>query len=147
MKSRDYQDLIGGGLLTAIGLFAAIYASQWNFGSMTRMGPGFFPTVVGILLALTGVLIAALALKRTGTMPSMQWRTMAYVFGGIILFSATLRSLGLVTAVFLTVILSSLADRETTWRLRLVLAVSITGFVVLVFRFGLNMVLPLWWGD
>lgn len=144
---RDRQDIIGGVLLIGMGIFCAIYAyNQYELGTMARMGPGFFPMWLGILLAIIGTLILLPALSRhSDEMPKIEWRTCALVLGAIIVFAVSLRTLGLVAATALTVIIGSLADRETTWRLRLIMAVVITIFTVLIFQVGLGMVLPLWW--
>lgn len=147
MKTRDYQDLIGGGLLIVVGLFAALYAQQYETGTLARMGPGFFPTSLGILLAILGGFIFVPALFRQGVMPEVQWRNLILVMGGIIAFALTLRTLGLIVACIVTVIITSLADRETTWRLRLVLSVVIMLMTVGIFKIGLGMVIPLWWGE
>jgi len=144
---RDYQDIIGGGLLVALGVFCAIYAyNEYDMGTMSRMGPGFFPTWLGILLAIIGVLIILPALARAGTgHMKIEWRTAFLVLASIVAFAVTLRTLGLVVATMATVIIGSIADRETTWRLRVIMAVIITVFTVLIFQVGLGMVLPLWW--
>lgn len=146
---RDYQDIIGGGLLVGLGVFCAIYAyNEYDMGTMSRMGPGFFPTWLGILLAIIGVLIILPALARAGTEGmKIEWRTAFLVLASIIAFAVTLRTLGLVVATMVTVIVGSMADRDTTWRLRLIMAVIITIFTVLIFQVGLGMVLPLWWWD
>jgi hypothetical protein len=147
MKSRDYQDLIGGALLLALGVFFVLYARRYNFGTLAQMGPGFFPTVLGVMLAILGALIALPAWKRKGSMPSVQWRTLLLVLAGVVLFAFTLRPLGLIVACLLTVIASSLADRETSWRLRLIIAIAVMLITVGIFKFGLGMTIPLWWGE
>lgn len=147
MKSRDYQDLIGGALLLALGVFFVVYARRYNFGTLAQMGPGFFPTVLGILLGILGALIALPAWGRRGAMPSVQWKTLLWVLGGVVLFAFTLRPLGLIVASLLTVIASSLADRETSWRLRIIIAISVMLITVGIFKFGLGMIIPLWWGE
>jgi len=145
MKSRDYEDLIGGALMFVLGIFFAVYARNYDLGTLARMGPGYFPTALGVVLAVLGVLIFLPALKREGVMPEIQWRNVILTLGGIVVFAFTLRNLGLVVACLSTVIIVSLADRETTWRLRLILAVSVTLITVLIFKVGLGMVIPIWW--
>jgi len=149
MTQRDYQDILGGALLCVLGIFCAIYAyNSYEIGSLSRMGPGFFPTSLGVLLAIIGILITLPALVRAGT-PGVpvEWRTGLLVVASIVAFAVTLRTAGLVVATVLTVVISSLSDRETTWRLRLILAVTVTIVTVLIFKTGLGMVIPLWWGQ
>ena len=146
MKHRDIQDIVGGLALSALGVFVALYAQQhYDFGTPARMGPGFFPTILGWLLAGIGALVALPAFFRAGTAPSVEWRTGAIVLGSVLLFAFTLKSLGLVVATALSVFAASLADREITWLGRVLVAVGVTVVTVLIFVTGLGMILPLWW--
>lgn len=149
MSGRDYQDIFGGAILTALGIFVAIYAyNSYEIGTLQRMGPGFFPTSLGVILAVIGVLITLPALARQGVrMNPWEWRTGLLVVASIVAFALTLRTAGLIVATMVTVIISSLADRDTTWRVRLILAVVVTVITVLIFKTGLGMVIPLWWGE
>ena len=69
MRQKDSIDIIGGLLLTATGLFAVIYAQTYTFGTLSRMGPGYFPVVLGAVLAVLGLLVAIPAWFRVGTGP------------------------------------------------------------------------------
>lgn len=145
MKSVEYSDLIGGILLIAVGVFAAVYSQQYALGTLRNMGPGFFPTVLGVGLAVFGALIALSALRRTGAMPTIKLRELLCVLSGILCFALLLRSAGLVVTTALTVIICSLADRDTSWLARLVLAMAISALTVLIFHTGLGVNVPLWW--
>jgi hypothetical protein len=145
MKHKDLQDLIGGVLLTAAGLFFALHAQRYGFGSAARMGPGYFPTVLGWVLAVLGVLVALPALFRKGPPVKVQLGNFLFVMGALILFAFTLRTLGMVAATFLSAFVASLADRDITWKGRFLVSAGVTAITVLVFSMGLSMVLPLWW--
>ncbi|MEX0731608.1 MAG: tripartite tricarboxylate transporter TctB family protein [Aquisalimonadaceae bacterium] len=146
MSGRDYQDVFGGAVMASIGLFCAIYGQRYDFGSLYRMGPGFFPVVLGVSLAALGLMIAVPAWLRSGTMPTIQWRTAAIVVGGTVLFGIMLKSIGMIAATLITAFVYTLADRNISWRGRAAVAVSITVITVLIFVIGLNMNLPLgWW--
>ncbi|WP_119153510.1 tripartite tricarboxylate transporter TctB family protein [Caldimonas tepidiphila] len=146
MKHRDLQDLAGGLALSALGLFVAFYARQsYDFGTAARMGPGFFPTILGWMLAVLGLLVAVPAFFRSGSLPQVEWRTFAIVMGSVLAFAFSLKTLGLIPATALAVFLSSLADREITWRGRALVVAGVTAVTVLIFVTGLGMILPLWW--
>lgn len=144
MRQKDSIDIIGGLLLVAVGLFAVIYAQQYSFGTLNRMGPGYFPVILGAVLAVLGLLVAIPAWFRVGTGPVVRWKTFAIVIGSVVLFAATMKVLGLILATALAVLIASLADNEITWKGRLILAVSVSAITYLVFIFGLSMVLPAW---
>jgi hypothetical protein len=145
VKSVDYRDLIGGILLIIAGGFAAIYAQRYALGTMRNMGPGFFPTMLGIGLTLMGAIIATSSLRRSGTLPTLKLRELGLVLLGIVCFALLLRGAGLVVATLVTVVVCSLADRETQWRARVLIAASIAALTVLIFRYGLGVNVPLWW--
>lgn len=142
---KDYRDLVGGLLMAGIGAFAAWYSSQhYDFGDLRSMGPGFFPTVLGILLAVLGVLVALPALLRHGERMTFSLRTLICVIGALILFATLLKTAGVVLTTVATVLVASLADRSMRWRTRVIAAVAIAALTWLVFIVGLSMVLPTW---
>ena len=144
MKHKDMQDVLGGLALAALGTFAAVYAQRYEFGDLNRMGAGFFPVTLGALLAVLGLMIAVPAFFRSGPAINVQWKTFALVMTSIVAFALTLKVLGLILATMLTVVLASLADNETRWKGRLMVAAGVALITYLVFGLGLSMVLPIW---
>jgi hypothetical protein len=111
------------------------------------MGPGFFPRILGYLLAGLGVLVILPALRRPAELPTVQKKSTLFVCLAVLVFALCLSRLGLALTVALTVIVASLADKETTWRARLIYAVAISVLTVVIFKFALNMTVPLWWWE
>jgi len=144
MKNKDMQDVFGGLALAALGTFAAVYAQRYEFGDLNRMGAGFFPVTLGIMLAVLGALIAIPAFFRRGHAVTVQWKTFALVMASLVVFALTLKVLGLILSTMLTVVLASLADNDTRWKGRLIVAVGVALITYLVFGLGLSMVLPIW---
>ena len=66
MAHRDTHDLVGGLAVAAIGAFFALYGGQYTMGTAARMGPGYFPTILGWVLAVLGLLVALPACFRSG---------------------------------------------------------------------------------
>jgi hypothetical protein len=62
----------------------------------------------------------------------------------VVLFGATLQALGLIVAVMITIVVSSLADNEITWRGRAILAVAVAPLIYTIFILGLGMTVPIW---
>lgn len=134
--------------MVALGLFFAVYAQRYTFGTLSRMGPGYFPVALGAVLAILGVLVALPAWFRSGSLPSVNWKSFVIVTASVMLFAATLQTLGILFATAITVFLASLADNQITWRGRAILCVAIAVILYLVFIAGLSMVLPVWpWSD
>jgi hypothetical protein len=145
MKHRDRHDLIGGLLLAALGVFVVIYTQRYDFGTPARMGPGFFPHILGWILAVLGVLIALPAWFRRSAEPlQVQWKNLVFVLAAVVLFALTLRTLGLVLATVIAVFVATLADEDISWRGRVLVAVGVAALTVAIFIGGLRMVLPVW---
>lgn len=145
MRHRDTQDLVGGLALTALGLFAAYYANEhYEIGDLRRMGPGFFPVSLGLTLAVLGVLVALPACFRQGPVIRPAWATLGLVMLSLVVFSLTIKTLGLVFATMLAVFISSMPDRGIGWRFRLILSIGVAVVTYLIFIMGLSMVLPVW---
>lgn len=145
MRHRDTQDLVGGLALTALGLLAAYYAHEhYEIGNLRRMGPGFFPVSLGLTLAVLGVLVALPAWFRQGPVIQPSWKTLGLVTLSLVVFSFTLKSLGLIAATSLAVLFSSMADRGILWKNRWLLCVGVSAVTYLIFIMGLGMLLPVW---
>ncbi|SFH32494.1 Tripartite tricarboxylate transporter TctB family protein [Palleronia marisminoris] len=142
---RDWPDIWGGLALAAVGLSACGWAlAYYDLGTLRRMGPGFFPTVLGAMLAALGLIVALPALRRTGVPSRVQPWAAAAVLASIVIFGLGLSRLGLVGATAASVLVASLPAPQPGWTWRMVLTLAVTLLTVLVFSFGLRMTLPLW---
>jgi uncharacterized protein YybS (DUF2232 family) len=142
MAQRDPTDLIGGGLLVVVGVAVGFYAMRYNLGSLTRMGPGFFPTVLGFLLAFLGALVLLPALRRPGERPVPHWRPLFTILLAVAAFALTVRPFGMVPATFVLVSVAALAQREVRIVPTLILCVGLSVLGVLVFAQGLGVLIP-----
>lgn len=130
--------------MIATGVFAAFYAQRYDFGTLQRMGPGYFPVMLGIILAILGVFIAVPALFRPGTKIVVHWKSLLWVTAGIIAFGALLNLLGLVLTSAVMIILTSMPGVDMNWKTRIILAIVVAIITYLIFSFGLGMVIPVW---
>lgn len=130
--------------MIAAGVFAAVYAQRYDIGTLQRMGPGFFPVMLGTVLAILGVFITVPALFRPGTKIVVQWKTLAWVTAGIVVFGAILNLLGLVLTSAIMIILTSMPGMGMNWKSRIILAIAVSVITYLIFSYGLGMVIPVW---
>jgi hypothetical protein len=146
---RLKRDYYSGALITLIGVGAAFIAQDYRFGSLTHMGPGFFPLILGAILTLLGILIAGAALLDGvheeepffRTVP--EWRGWFCIVAGPILFIVFGKYFGLAPASFACVFVSALGDRTTTLKGALILAACITFFGIVLFSFVLHISFPI----
>ena len=141
MRSKDMTDIVGGLLVIAVGIFAVLQAQQYDFGSLQRMGPGFFPTTIGILLIALGLFITLPALFRAGPTISVNWKGGFWVLLSIFAFAFTLDYLGLPLAAIVAVLASTSAS-TLTWRSKFLLGVAVAVITYLIFILGLGMNMP-----
>jgi hypothetical protein len=143
MRSKDIQNIVGGLCLIAIGVFAAFYAQRYPIGELRRMGPGFFPVSLGVLLAILGTFIALPAFFRSGDSIRFDVKGFAWVMASVMVFGFGLTRLGLIGATVAAVLVATMAA-DLRWRTRFVLAGVMVVITWLVFSVGLGMPIPLW---
>jgi hypothetical protein len=136
-------DLVGGLLVLALGLFVFLYAQEhYRIGTARSMGPGYFPAVLGLVTMSLGGLIVLAAFRRSEPLPEVAWRAALWVFAAILAFFLGMRWFGLVPAIFMTVVVSSLGDPDSRPLGTLLLAVAVSAFCWAVFSYGLGLPIP-----
>jgi hypothetical protein len=150
--NRYGKDLWAGALMIVLGL-GSIYAGfGYSVGSLSRMGPGFFPVAVGTVLLLCGLAIAIStkapdAHGKTDLAPPPEWRAWGCIVIGIMAFVILGTYGGLLPATFAIVFISALGDKDNTWVSALVLAVAMCIVCTVVFWWALKLQFPLLsWG-
>jgi len=147
LRIRSQKDVAAGVIYVLFGTGFALGALNYRLGDAARMGPGWFPFWIGILLVVVGLFTAAAGLK-TSTPEDKVKRpelgTVAWILGAVVLFGVLLQPFGLVAALFCLVLVSGFASHEFTWRGALLLAVALIAFSVGVFIYGINLQIPLW---
>ncbi len=148
MKIKSQRDFWSGLLFLLVGLTFAWGATEYQFGSSAKPGPGYFPFSLGVLLALLGgmVLFKAVTIESAEGDPigPIAWRPLLVIVGAIALFGLALPRLGLVVTLPLLVFISSLAGDEFHWRDALISAVVLTAGSWVIFVWGLKLTIPVW---
>jgi hypothetical protein len=146
-RIRDPRDFWAGVLFAAVGLAAIGLARRHPFGTAAAMGPGYFPTILGALLVLIGVLAALRGLRPVRTevaMAAARARPLVLVLASVVGFGVALPRLGLVLASLLLVGVSRAAAPGFRRLEVLVFGAALTLFCAAVFVWGLKMPMPLW---
>jgi Tripartite tricarboxylate transporter TctB family len=141
---RNPKDFWAGVIYVAFGLIAVIIARDYGMGTALRMGPGYFPTVLGGLLILIGIIALVRSFLQAGTpLGGFAVKALLIIVGSSLLFALIVREIGLLIALPILIIMSSYASVHFRWPTTLTLAAGITIFCVLVFTKGLGVPLPL----
>ena len=141
---RSPKDFWSGAVFVAVGLAAIVFGRDHPMGTAMRMGPAYFPTVLGGLLTLIGLAAVIRSLIRPGEpVGRMALGKLALVTVSIVLFGLLLRPLGLAGAILLLVFVSAYASRRFTWSTALTLAVGLAACCAVVFVKLLGLPIPI----
>jgi len=144
-RIRNPKDFWAGLLFASVGLAAIVLGSRYNLGTAARMGPGYFPRILGMLLILLGAIIALRALRVDGpAIPPWRWWSTGMVLGSVVLFGLIVNTVGLALSTVTLIVLASSASSEFRWKESLVSGVFLAVLAVSVFVIGLKLQLPIW---
>ena len=142
---RNPRDFYAGALFIVIGAATILLGSRYTLGTAARMGPGYFPRILGILLIVLGGLLVFRAARVSGArIPPFRWRPTLIVLGSVVLFGLTAPSLGLVVASILLIVVSSAASTEFRWKEALLSGVVLAALSVAGFIWGLGLQFSVW---
>jgi hypothetical protein len=144
------KDRVSAVLLVLIGSGIVYQGLTYRMGTLTRMGAGFIPVVLGVLLVLVGVAIGITAepsdFGDERSAPT-EWRGWLCIVGGVMAFVVLGTYGGLVPATFASVFIAAMGDRGNSVRDAALLAFALVVAGALIFSFGLHLQLPLFaWG-
>ena len=146
MKIRNQRDFGAGIMYMVIGLFFTVVATQYPMGTPAKMGPGYFPHYLGILMTLLGLFITVKSFSAKAaieSIPKFNWKIMAQITGAVVLYGLLLPKMGFLVAVVVLVLVSASASKEFTWKGSLINAAFLVAFTYSVFVLGLKLQFPL----
>jgi hypothetical protein len=142
LQSKDFW---AGAIYIALGVAAVWIARGYAFGTASRMGAGFFPTVLGTILVGIGLLSIVRALARDGSpVGTVGIRPMVLVIGATVLFGMLATTAGFVVALIVLALTSAAASRHFRLELRATAGLLLlVALCALVFVEGIGVPLPL----
>jgi hypothetical protein len=145
MKIKSPKDLWAGLMFIGIGLFFVLWAmTHYQMGSAVRMGPAYFPVLLGGLLAFLGALVLIEAFAIEGPkVPAFGYRPLILISVACVAYGYLMKPLGLILATLALVFISALGGHEFKWKEVSILYVILIVFSVLVFVKGLTLPFPL----
>ncbi len=156
MNIKSQKDFLSGLMFLVVGGVFAWGATHYSIGTGARMGPGYFPLMLGLLLAILGgiILIGAFVVQNPDgdKVSKIAWKPLCYILGANLVFGVMLGGLpklgipsfGLIAAIYALVIISSKAGDEfrlkSVLMLATVLSVGSYGAVIAL----LKLQMPVW---
>ncbi len=147
MQLRKSKDFWSGVMFAAIGFAFAIIIKVYDYpmGTASRMGPGYFPFVLGNLLGLLGVLILVKSFLSDGVrVGQLAWRPVVWILGAVIVFGLTVKLIGLALVIVVLVMISAFGGHEFRLKEQLIAGVILSAFSIGVFVYGLKLPFPIW---
>ncbi|WP_354683971.1 tripartite tricarboxylate transporter TctB family protein [Cupriavidus necator] len=147
MRIRSQKDFASGLMFILVGFGFSWVARGYSMGTAAKMGPGYFPFWLGIVLALLGVLVLAGSLStktEEDTLARWDIKTLLWILGSVVLFGLLLKPLGMVLSVLVLVLVSSMASHEFSWKGAILNAVILVLISLGAFVYGINLQMPVW---
>ena len=156
MRIKSQKDFFAGLMFLLVGLAFAWGAGSYSIGTGARMGPGYFPMVLGVLLAGLGLIITltALVVETPDGDPvgSFAWKPLVFIIAGNLVFGASIGGLpsiglppmGLIFGIFALTFVASNAGDEFKFKEVLILAIILSVFSYGAFIMLLKLQFPVW---
>jgi len=145
MRIRSPKDFWSGLVFIAIAVAFMALAARYRLGTAEKMGPGFFPIMIGIVQAGLGAILLGRSFVLDGPpLERMRLSPLAITVVAVVLFGIALSWLGLAAAIAALVIVGSYADRSSRLVESIALAVALVFFSVAMFVWVLGLPLQVW---
>lgn len=147
MLRGNKPDFWSGVMFVVLGIGFSLGATEYSMGTAARMGPGYFPFWLGVLLSVLGAYVGLSALARKADeeeVAKFDWKICIIVIGSVAFCGIAMNYLGIYISVFLLVVVSSLASHVFNWKVAVVNGLFLVLFIWLAFIKGLGLIFPLW---
>lgn len=156
MKIQSQKDFCAGLMFTVVGACFAAGASQYSLGKGAKMGPGYFPLILGLMLAVLGGVIAIKSMITPtpdgDKVGKIAWKPLFFIIAANLVFGACigglpligLKPLGLIVGIYLLTYIASHAGDEHNVREVAVLATSLAALSYVAFILLLKLQFPVW---
>ncbi|CAG2148537.1 tripartite tricarboxylate transporter TctB family protein [Cupriavidus numazuensis] len=147
MRIRSQKDFASGLMFILVGFGFSWVARGYSMGTAAKMGPGYFPFWLGVVLALLGVLVLWGSLSAKAEEDHLaRWdiKSLLWILGAVVLFGLMLKPLGMVLSVLVLVLVSSMASHEFNWKGAILNAIILVLISLGAFVYGINLQMPVW---
>jgi len=156
VQIKSQKDFFAGLVYMGVGIGFAVGATNYTIGDGARMGPGYFPMMLGIVLAIIGAVVAfkALVVETPDGDPigKWAWKPLAFIIAANFLFgillggvpSLGIPAMGMIAAIYVLTIVSAMAGKEFKWSEVLILGTVLAVGSWVAFVWGLKLQFQVW---
>lgn len=146
MKIRNPEDFWSGVMFLAFGILAVYISLDYPMGTAMRMGPGYFPTYLGGMLIVIGVIVALISLKtESEPIKPFAWKPFIWLSVSFAIFGWGVDHIGFIPALTASVVLCALAGQVFKVKEVLIMTVVLVAGATAVFIYGIDLPYPLFW--
>jgi hypothetical protein len=140
LKIRSLNNFCAGLMFIIIGGLFALGATQYPMGTAVRMGPAYFPSILGWLTVILGTIVFVESFIVEQPRPrKIEWRPVIVVLGSVVAFAALINTGGLIAATVVQIIMSALGGHEFKWKEALISAGLMAVSVWAIFDLALGL--------
>ena len=156
MNIKSQKDFFSGLMFMGVGAAFAWGATTYNVGTAARMGPGYFPLMLGVLMVVIGIAITFTALvvetEGGGKIGKWAWKPLFFIIASNVAFGILLAgvprfnipAMGLMVAIYALVFIASMAEAGWKFKTTLILATALAIGSYLAFVMALKLQFPVW---
>ena len=147
MRIKNQKDFWSAVMFVLFGVLFVIWSQEYQFGNSQRMGPGYFPTVLGVLQILLGIMIGVPSIgarAESTVVEPIGWRGLVIILGAVALYGVLLPLLGFVVSLAVLIIISAMASKEFGLKETLLSTLVLGIGSYLAFVKGLNLQFAVW---
>ncbi len=156
MNIKSQKDFVAGLAFMGVGVAFAWGATFYKIGTAARMGPGYFPLMLGVMMAIFGAVITfkALVIEVEGgdKIGKWAWRPLFFIIAANVAFGVLLTGLrgiglpafGLIVAIYALTLIVSMAQAGSKFKNSFILATGLAIFSYLAFVRGIGLQMPVW---
>lgn len=146
MKITSQEDFWAGVMFIGFGALAIFISQDYPFGTAARMGPGYFPTWIGIIMVCLGAAIAISGFKNEGEgIGAWPWKPMILLSVAFIIFGWAIDQIGFILAMAAVGLLASAAGNDYRWKESILVTIGLIIGCWALFIKGLELPFPLFW--
>jgi hypothetical protein len=146
LKIKNQEDFWAGVMFIGFGVLAVIISRDYPMGTAMRMGPGYFPTYLGVIMAVFGLIVSAMSFKvEGGKLTPFAWKPTIMLGLSFLVFGWGIDHIGFVPSLFALIVLSAAAGASFKWLEVLILSVVLIVGAVGIFIYGIDLPYPLFW--
>jgi len=145
MRIRAPKDFWSGVMFCGFAVVGILAARGYSLGTAGKMGPGYFPLLLGGVLGMLGAILIGRSLILDGEpLPRMHALPLAVIAVAVCLFGVLIEPFGLIAALAVLTLVSAWAGPQFRWNEAVALAAALTAFSIGVFVYALGLPLPIW---